>query len=119
MRLSRLIFWETPRTSWQYDIIVALILGFIFLTPRGAFRDQPHPVSVVQIPAVRSISQHAGETVFWIDAALLRDVSEAERGRVAVELVQKRTGKKMRLNRLELVADPDEEAKGFMAFLEP
>ena len=114
MRLRPLIFWETQRTSWQYDVIVALVLVFIFLTPRAVFRDQPKPASVVQISTNR-----AGEIAFLIDAALLRGLSQAEQERVAVELVQKRTGKKMRLNRLELVADPDEEAKGYMAFLEP
>jgi len=46
-----LFFWEFARTSWQYDIVVALILAFIFLTPKAFFKDQPRAVSVVQIPA--------------------------------------------------------------------
>src|SRR5438309_1891400 len=39
--LKRFILWDFPRASWQYDLIVALILAFIFLTPRDLFRDQP------------------------------------------------------------------------------
>ena len=100
-------------------IVVALIVAFIFITPREVFRDQPRPVRVVQIPGGPSAVRPNAEAVFWIDAALLKDIAEADRDRVAVELVQKRTGKKMRLKRLERVADPDEEAQGFMAFLEP
>ena len=48
--MRRLFFWEFARTSWQYDIVVALILAFIFLTPKAFFKDQPRAVSVVQIP---------------------------------------------------------------------
>jgi hypothetical protein len=111
--MRRLIFWDFPRTTWQYDIVVALILAFIFLTPREIFRDQPRAVSVVQIPSTTH------ESVFWIDASLLRNTAPDQRGARAVELVQKRTGKHLQLLRLETVADPDAEVKGFMAFLKP
>jgi len=30
----RVIFWTYERGGWQYDILSALILAFIFLTPR-------------------------------------------------------------------------------------
>ncbi len=35
------IFWAYERGSWQYDVMVALILAFIFLTPRSFFHDRP------------------------------------------------------------------------------
>ncbi len=35
--LSRVIFWTYERGGWQYDILSALILAFIFLTPRAVF----------------------------------------------------------------------------------
>ncbi len=35
--VSRVIFWTYERGGWQYDIISALILAFIFLTPRTVF----------------------------------------------------------------------------------
>src|SRR3989337_2238127 len=41
--IYRGLFWTYERGTWQYDIMVALILLFIFLTPRGWFHDQPHP----------------------------------------------------------------------------
>ena len=111
--MRRLIFWEFPRASWQYDVVVALILGFILLTPREVFKDQPRAVNVVQIPGA------PGEAVFLIDPSLMRDVAEESRGQRAVELVQKRTGKKMRLTRLETVNDQDPEVTYFMAFFKP
>ena len=36
--LKRFILWDFKRGSWQYDVIVGLILAFIFLTPREVFR---------------------------------------------------------------------------------
>lgn len=37
----RSIFWTYQRGSWQYDIICAVILVFIFLTPASWFHDRP------------------------------------------------------------------------------
>jgi len=38
---ARSVFWVYERGSWQYDIILAVILAFIFLTPRSVFNDRP------------------------------------------------------------------------------
>jgi hypothetical protein len=38
---ARSAFWVYERGSWQYDIILAVILAFIFLTPRSVFNDRP------------------------------------------------------------------------------
>lgn len=35
------IFWTYARGSWQYDVICAVILAFIFLTPASWYHDQP------------------------------------------------------------------------------
>ena len=59
--LKRFLLWDYPRASWQYDVMVALILGFIFFTPRGFFRDQPRASNIVQLPV-----EH-GATVFWVE----------------------------------------------------
>ena len=34
---KRIIFWSHGRTTWQYDVLCALILAFVFLTPKGWF----------------------------------------------------------------------------------
>ena len=39
--LQKIIFWAYARGTMQYDILCALILLFIFLTPRSFFRDWP------------------------------------------------------------------------------
>jgi len=34
---KRIVFWSYSRTSWQYDVLCALILAFVFLTPKSWF----------------------------------------------------------------------------------
>lgn len=40
-KLASFLWWSYPRGSLEYDIMVGIILAFIFLTPRSFFRDQP------------------------------------------------------------------------------
>ena len=37
---KRIIFWNYGRTTWQYDVLCALILAFIFLTPKSWFASE-------------------------------------------------------------------------------
>jgi hypothetical protein len=111
--IKRFLFWDYPRAGWQYDVMVGLILAFIFLTPREWFRDQPRANSIVMLP-----SEH-GETVFWMDAQQLSNTAESTRAAAATSLLQARTGKKYHVVRLEPIVDSEQEIKGFMAFTTP
>jgi hypothetical protein len=33
----KIVFWNYPRTSWQWDVLCVLCLVFIFLTPKSWF----------------------------------------------------------------------------------
>jgi hypothetical protein len=37
----RTLFWSFERGTWQYDLICAAILSFIFFSPRAWFNDRP------------------------------------------------------------------------------
>jgi hypothetical protein len=39
--LNKIVFWSYGRGTLQYDILCALILAFIFATPRYIFQDWP------------------------------------------------------------------------------
>jgi len=111
--LKRFLFWDYPRAGWQYDVMVGLILAFIFLTPRDWFRDQPRASSIVMLPSER------GATVFWMDADQFSKGSEAEQRAQASSLIKARTGKKYNIVRLEPIIDSEQETKGYMAFTTP
>jgi hypothetical protein len=110
--LKRFILWDYPRAGWQYDVMVGLILAFIFLTPRELFRDQPRASNIVMLP-----SEHGSAGgVFWIEPDLLTGVREAERVERAAVLLRNKTGRKVEVARLEPIFDSEQEIKGFMAF---
>jgi hypothetical protein len=111
--MKSLLFWEFPRASWQYDIVVALILAFLFLTPRDFFKDQPRPASIVQMPS------EPGVTVFWLETSLLNSVVEDRRPAQAAELIRKRLGKGLQVVRVEPVHDAEGEIRGYLALCRP
>lgn len=43
--LRRIILWDYERGTWQYDLLCALIIAFIFLTPKSWFEKELKPIS--------------------------------------------------------------------------
>ena len=112
--LKKLIFWEFSRGSRPYDLACALILAFIFLTPREFFRDQPRPKSVALLPS------EPGSSHFWIEPERLHATDEAGRAREAEVLVHEQAGSRDRtLVRLETIYDSGKEVQGFLAITRP
>jgi len=113
LAMKSLLFWEFPRASWQYDLVVALILAFIFLTPKSFFKDQPRPASIVQMPS------ELGMTVFWLETSLLAPVSEPQRPAHAAELLRRRLGRGVQVVRVEPIHDAEGEIRGYLALSRP
>jgi hypothetical protein len=111
---KRLIFWDFPRATWRYDVVVALILAFIFLTPRDWFHDQPKAASVVLMSSL-----HGAQRVF-IASELLQSIPEDGRPARAEKLIHQRTGKSWHVVRVEPIRDEaEQEIKGFIAYTAP
>jgi hypothetical protein len=109
--LQRLLFWDFQRTSWQWDIIVTLILAFIFLTPRELFRDQPQAARIQILPADQG---------YLLEPKLLSNVAEADLPRKATELVNQRYKARTTILRVEPIRDEAEgEITGYMAYTKP
>ena len=106
--------WDYRRASWQYDVMVALILIFLFATPREWFRDQP---KVPHVAEVASLPAGKGNQVFWIEAALLKPESDLRAEASAV--LKSRTGKIQSVTDVKPVYDSEKELKGYMAFARP
>jgi hypothetical protein len=112
--LKRFILWDFKRGSWQYDVMVGLILAFIFLTPREVFRDGPRlptPHGIAMLPS------ESGMSSFYVDPGLLKGVPENQREAKLTELLQKSTSnRRLTVTRLEPIVDSDGEAVGYMAY---
>ncbi len=110
----RLLFWDFPRASWQYDIVVSLILIFIFATPRDWFHDQPKASSVILMSSLN------GSNTVFIAPGLIGAVPEQQRPKRAEALIHERTGKKWHVVRVEPIRDEaEQEVKGFIAYTTP
>jgi len=114
--VKRFLLWDYERATWQYDVIVGLILAFIFLTPRSWFRDQPRELKASRISLPRGAP---GQVVYWLEAELLSGVAPGDRQRKAGEILRTREGRKLEVLSLESVADSENEIKGYVAFTKP
>ena len=104
--LKRFILWDYARASWQYDIIVALILAFIFLTPHDVFRDQPKAASIAMV--------RGG---YWIEAQQMAGVPDASMAARATALVDARYKNHIAIATVEpIYDDAEQELKGYLAF---
>ncbi len=112
---KRFILWDYPRGGWQFDVMCAIIVAFIFLAPRQWFRDQPRLPNAAQIT---SLPSH-GEGVFWIDAELVSAIPETQRLEQIGKVLTTRTGKHTEVTRVEPIFDSEKEIKGYMAFAKP
>jgi hypothetical protein len=111
--LRRFVFWDFARASWQYDVMVGLILAFVFLTPRAWFKDQPKAASVVMLPG------ESGSGPFLIEPKLLEGVPEADRLTKATALVNARYKTNKPVTHVEPVYDDEEQIIGYSAFIRP
>jgi hypothetical protein len=114
--LKRFILWDYARASWQYDVMVGIILAFIFLTPHDWFRDQP------RIPRAAAIARPAenGGNVLFVDSAVLAGVPEPQRlERLRAFLMTQPATSKVSVTRVEPILDAEGELQGYMAFVRP
>jgi hypothetical protein len=115
--LKRFILWDYKRGSWQYDVIVGLILAFIFLTPRGMFGDRPRMPKASGIAILRS--DHA-EIICYVEAGLLSQTPDSERITRLTELLRTRmSDPRLSVTRFEPILDSEGELQGYMAFAKP
>ena len=110
--LKKFIFWDYRRAVWQYDVMVGIILLFIFLTPRDWFHDQPRANSIVMVKSPQS-----GTSEFWIEPGELSGIPDADKQKRAAELVKGRF--KKNVVTLETVYNSEEEILGYMAHTKP
>lgn len=109
--LKRFILWDYSRASWQYDVMVGLILAFIFLTPREIFRDYPRPKNIMLVSA------EGNNASYWIEPELVNGVKSAEQQKTVEKLIHSQVGgKSLAVTRVEPVYDQEKEVRGYIAY---
>jgi hypothetical protein len=72
--IKRIVFWSHDRGTLQYDILCALILIFIFLTPRHYFQDWPvmnNPHQFAFGEQIVNTYDHSGNPVLNVSTKLV------------------------------------------------
>ncbi len=98
--IGSFVFWEYERGSWQYDVKVALILAFIFITPRAVFHDRPQLSEGHQIMELHG----ADGTGYRVDAAMLEGTTRTLQVN-AEHIVEQMRGAPAEIVRIEPVLD--------------
>jgi hypothetical protein len=106
--IKRFIFWDFPRGSWQYDVMVGLILAFIFVTPKTIFHDQPKAASFAIL-----------RNGFWIDPQVLNGVPESELLTKASAAVNAKYKTHTKILSVDPIFNDEQELEGYMAYTKP
>ncbi len=86
------IFWTYERGSFHYDVMVTLVLVFIFVAPRFInFKDQPaehlaHPTRIL-------FTEEGNRLVYEVDASVVDAQDEAMVRRNLLRIIQPISGK--------------------------
>jgi len=109
--LGRFIFWDFPRASWQYDVMVALILAFVFAVPRNFFKDQPRPAGI-------SMST---DNVFFLEPQILNGTPEGEQRneKAAQALLDSRYKDRRPVMHVDEMKDSEDKILGYSATVKP
>ena len=111
----RSIFWAYDRGSWQYDIICAIILAFIFLTPRSFFRDRPR-LQLSDLRHVQGVIEVGRAKDGWhylVDARLVESLSPEKSEDAIREILQRHLHKPFTLKSMEPMRDRNSVILGY------
>jgi hypothetical protein len=106
--IKRFILWDFPRGSWQYDVMVGLILAFIFITPKTIFRDQPKPASIAIL-----------RNGYMLDPQVLSGVPESELLKKASAAVNAKFKTHVTIVNVDPIINDEQELEGYMAYTKP
>ena len=111
------ILWSYERGTLHYDIMVTLILLFVFISPRYIhYKDKPvernpHPIPVVVIP-----DEHGG-FVYQIPASAVNAKAGADVGQQLKQIIEPISGA-VTVSRYETVKDPSGHPLSYKVWVE-
>ena len=97
--IYRGVFWTYDRGTWQYDVMVALILAFIFFTPRAWFQDQR--VSPLPAADIVLLLNDPAQKVYQVHASLMELEADGSVARSVEKVLETHTGKSVEVIRVE------------------
>jgi hypothetical protein len=108
------IWWTHPRGNMHYDVMVTLILIFIFLTPRWVFNDKPteripHQSGVVVTP-------DGDNLIYQIDASAVQGKTDSSIREELLRVIEPISGEAV-VTRYETVTDNRGKVKAYKVWV--
>jgi hypothetical protein len=105
------VLWIHPRGGFHYDVMVTLILAFIFLTPRSVFRDTPRKAPTATLNGILIEKAAAENLVYWIPTSFVKP-GESETGDALKTQIETVSGG-VTITRYEALRDGSGKVSGY------
>jgi len=115
--VRRSVFWSYERGSWQYDLIVAAILAFIFLSPRSWFRKAPTlGLSVLHhVQGIIEVSHQKDQWTYLVDARLVQSRPSQEPKEAVRDILREGLRKDYNVVSVSIIRDKSGVVLGYKA----
>lgn len=118
--VSRSIFWAYERGTWQYDLIVIVILAFIFFTPRSWFEDRP-TLQMTDLRHTQGIVEMGRGSEGWrylVDSRLVESLDPGNPEGAIQEILARRLHKPFTIKSISAVRDRNQVILGYTVVVE-
>jgi hypothetical protein len=113
--LKSYFFWTYERGSFHYDVMVTLILAFIFIVPRYVnFKDQPQPTG--QHPNQLVVTTSDQGPVWQADASAV-DAQDADMVRTNFQRLLRPIAGPVNIEKIEQVRDAHGQVVAYRAWV--
>lgn len=117
----RSVFWTYRRGSWQYDIIVIVILAFIFLTPASWFTPQPAPqvTGFLKNQGIIQVGRIKDDWSYIVDARLAKTQPGQKIEDALGALLSRRLQKTVVVKSVDQILDKNKAVIGYTVVIGP
>ncbi len=109
------VWWTHPRGNVHYDVMVTLILLFIFVTPRWVFNDKP--TERVPHQTGELVTPEGKGFVYQIDASAVPGTSDSDIREELLRVVEPIAGE-AKVTRYEALKDDRGKVKSYKVWIE-
>ena len=117
----RSVFWTYRRGSWQYDIIVLVILAFIFLSPASWFTPQPAPqvTGFLKNQGIIQVGSIKDNWSYIVDARLIKAQPGQKMEDAVGAVLSQRLHKTVAVKSVDQILDKNKAVTGYMVVVGP
>lgn len=117
----RSIFWTYRRGSCQYDIIVLVILAFIFLTPRSWYAPPPLPQvnGILKNQGIVQVGRIKNDWCYFVDVRLVKSQPNQKPEEAVRFILTERLKRPLTVKSVDEIQDQKGAVLGYTAVVQP